>query len=340
MRILLVTRLYPLPTNPARGNFVADHASLLRGLGHDVKVVNPLPRMLRYQEARRSTLEGVAKAPKRFTHEEIEVKVCKHLQFPNWPSITASRVSSLKVDLEGWQPDVVICHTLWPVAILAKKIAERHKVPLVAVVHGHDFSVSLQDPLLSKRIEKIALSCDRLVVVSASIENYSAKVIPCHVAVGDEWLNPLRKWKGSWRNQAINLLFPADPRRPEKNHILCLKAGAELEKRGWQVNLTVMKKQPRSIVWDRMSTADICIITSTRESGPLVAREAIACGCPVAAVDIGDLSSWLPEVFAAEPNAMADGIEKILRDGQKVTLPERFSLQSVAVQWSELLESL
>ena len=93
-------------------------------------------------------------------------------------------------------------------------------------------------------------------------------------------------------------------------------------------------------MWDRMSTVDICIITSTRESGPLVAREAIACGSPVAAVDIGDLSSWLPEVFAAEPNAMADGVEKILIDGQKVTLPESFSLQSVAVQWSELLESL
>jgi glycosyltransferase involved in cell wall biosynthesis len=340
MRILLVTRLFPLPTNSARGNFVADHVSLLRGLGHEVKVVNPLPRMFRYQEARRSTLEGVAKTPRNFTYEHAEVQVCKHLQLPNWPSITAWRVAALKVDLADWLPEVVISHTLWPVAILAKRLAITYAVPLIGVIHGYDFSVGLNNPLLGKRIEKIALSCDHLVVVSPQLEKFSAKAIPCHVAVGEEWLNPLRKWRGSWRNQSLNLLFPADPRRPEKNHVLCLKTGAELEERGWQVNLTVMKKQPRSIVWDRMSTTDICIITSTRESGPLVAREAIACGSPVAAVDVGDLASWLPEVFAAEPSALADGIESILRNGQKITLPERFSIQSVASQWSELLESL
>jgi glycosyltransferase involved in cell wall biosynthesis len=82
------------------------------------------------------------------------------------------------------------------------------------------------------------------------------------------------------------------------------------------------------------------MITSTRESGPLVAREAIACGCPVAAVDVGDLPSWLPDVFAADPSALADGIESILRDGQRITLPEKFSLQNVAGEWNELLESL
>lgn len=63
MRILLVSLLYPLPTNAARGTFVADHALALKEQGHDVRVVNCLPRMLRYQEARRSTLTGVARRP-------------------------------------------------------------------------------------------------------------------------------------------------------------------------------------------------------------------------------------------------------------------------------------
>jgi hypothetical protein len=52
------------------------------------------------------------------------------------------------------------------------------------------------------------------------------------------------------------------------------------------------------------------------------------------------LSSWLPDVFAADPSALADGIESILRDGQRITLPEKFSLQNVAGEWNELLESL
>ena len=78
MKILLVTRLFPIPENVARGTFVSDHAELLKSLGHEVKVLNVLPRMLRMNEARRSTMEGVAKAPKSFNHGEFEVTVKRH----------------------------------------------------------------------------------------------------------------------------------------------------------------------------------------------------------------------------------------------------------------------
>ena len=61
MRILLVSRLFPIPDNVARGTFVCDHAELLESLGHEVRILNVLPRMLRMNEARRSTMEGVQK---------------------------------------------------------------------------------------------------------------------------------------------------------------------------------------------------------------------------------------------------------------------------------------
>ena len=74
MRILLVSRLFPIPHNVARGTFVSDHAELLASLGHEVKIVNVLPRMLRMNEARRSTMEGVAKAPKKYDHGDFTVE--------------------------------------------------------------------------------------------------------------------------------------------------------------------------------------------------------------------------------------------------------------------------
>ena len=89
MKILLVTRLFPLPENVARGTFVSDHAELLSSLGHEVRVLNVLPRMLRINEARRSTMEGVAKAPNSFEHGELNVVVQRHFEFPDFPSITA-----------------------------------------------------------------------------------------------------------------------------------------------------------------------------------------------------------------------------------------------------------
>ena len=335
MKILLVTRLFPLPENFARGTFVSDHAELLSSQGHEVRIQNVLPRMLRMNEARRSTMEGVAKAPRSFTHGEFEVEVKRHFEFPDFPSITAFSASRAK---SRWVPDLVICHTLWPAAYAAKKIAKTHSVPWIAVVHGHDFDVALKDHRRS-RIENLARSADKLVVVSNSLSRFDSITIPCHVNVDEEWHKPMKKFTGLFRKSKLDILFPADPRRPEKNHLLALRVGEELETRGWKVGVTTLKKQPRSMVWDRMLAADVCLITSSRESGPLVAKESIVCGCPVVAVDVGDMSEWM-EVYPAEVNALADAIEDRMLNGQKVTLPPNSHSENVRSLWSSLLESM
>ena len=335
MKILLVTRLFPLPENVARGTFVSDHAELLASLGHEVKVLNILPRMLRMNEARRSTMEGVAKAPKTYNHGVFEVTVRRHWEIPDFPSITAFSASGIS---EKWKPDLVVCHTLWPAGYAAKSIAKKHAVPWIAVVHGYDFAVGLNDHR-GKRIEALARSANKLVVVSNSLSKFESITIPCHVNVDEEWHKPMKKFNGLYRKSKIDILFPSDPRRPEKNHLLALRVGEELETRGWKVGITTLKKQPRSMVWDRMLAADVCLITSTRESGPLVAKEAIVCGCPVVAVDVGDMSEWM-DVYSQEVNELADAVEKRLSQGQEVTLPENFSFESVRDQWSSLLDSI
>ena len=89
-----------------------------------------------------------------------------------------------------------------------------------------------------------------------------------------------------------------------------------------------------------MLAADVCLITSTRESGPLVAKEAIVCGCPVVAVDVGDMGEWM-EVYPAEVSELADAVEARLGDNnQEVTLPLDFQFESVKSQWNSLLESM
>ena len=149
----------------------------------------------------------------------------------------------------------------------------------------------------------------------------------------------MKEFKGLFRKSKIDILFPADPRRPEKNHLLALRVGEELETRGWKVGVTSLRKQPRSMVWDRMLAADVSLITSTRESGPLVAKEAITCGCPVVAVDVGDMSEWM-DVYPYDKDILADAIEKVLEKKQEVTLPQNCDVERVKSQWNSLLESL
>ncbi|HIF45446.1 MAG TPA: glycosyltransferase [Candidatus Poseidoniales archaeon] len=335
MRILLVTRLFPLPDNCARGTFVSDHARLLKSLGHEVKILNVLPRMLRMNESRRSTMAGVAKAPSKFNHGDFEVQVKRHWEVPDFPSITARSAMKIKYD---WRPDLIICHTLWPAANTASALAKKYKIPWIGIVHGHDFDVALKDHR-AKWVERLARDANKLVVVSDSLSRFDSITIPCHVNVDQEWHKPMKKFNGLFRKSKLDILFPADPRRPEKNHMLALKVGEKLESRGWKIGITILQKQPRPIVWDRMLVADICLITSTRESGPLVAREAIVCGCPVVAVDIGDLSTWM-DVCSHDVEELADKIEQVLMEDCKTILPQKFDPDSVGDAWRQLLESL
>jgi hypothetical protein len=120
MRLLVLSGMHPLPTNVARGTFVADHVRLLRDLGHDVRVVNPLPRMLRHHETRRSTLTGVAKAPQRFDFDGAEVLSPRYIGRPGQASpwwtarSVVRRHAQVQTWLGDWRPDAVVVHGLWP----------------------------------------------------------------------------------------------------------------------------------------------------------------------------------------------------------------------------------
>ena len=172
MRILVLSGMHPLPTNIARGTFVADHVRLLRDAGHDVRVVNPLPRMLRYQESRRSTLAGVAKAPTKHAFDGAEVLVPRYWGLSNQASswLTASsvrrRASSVQRWLDGWTPETVVVHALWPVGHLALTLARTWNVPCIGVVHGWDLDVGLAHRDVGPRLRRMIADLDRLVLVA------------------------------------------------------------------------------------------------------------------------------------------------------------------------------
>lgn len=357
MRLLVLSGMHPLPTNVARGTFVADHVRLLSDMGHDVRVVNPLPRMLRHHETRRSTLTGVAKAPQRFDFDGAEVLSPRYIGRPGQASpwwtarSVVRRHAQVQTWLGDWRPDAVVVHGLWPVALLAQRLAHAFGVRCIGVVHGWDLDVGLDHPQVGPRLRALLPTLDRLVVVGEHLLDVAERAgaerptwIPCHVPVEKDWTRPLRAWRGRWRRDALDLLFPSDPRRPEKDHWLALRTGQELERRGWVVGMTTLRQQPRTIVWDRMMVASLTLITSSREAGPLVAKESVACGTPVAAVRVGDLERWLPERCLAvgrDPTSLADVCEAVLEHdwtGEDL-LPSWSRSDAVGAAWADLLDA-
>jgi glycosyltransferase involved in cell wall biosynthesis len=128
-----------------------------------------------------------------------------------------------------------------------------------------------------------------------------------------------------------------------KRYGLFLETCRELQRRGWTVVTSTLGQLRPEDVWRRMNEAHLVLVTSRREAGPLVAKEAVAIGVPVVAVDVGDLVSWLPRraIALAEPQALADAVESVLAsEGSDFQIPAWADANSVADRLRKFLSSM
>lgn len=112
---------------------------------------------------------------------------------------------------------------------------------------------------------------------------------------------------------------------------------------GYLSNLPALRKKIkacRSAVDQKLQQADVLLITSKREGSPQVIKEALACGCPIVSVDVGDVKSLIQGVegcyiAAATPTDIASKLGLALRFAQRtagleVIFRQGLSLHQVA----------
>ena len=67
-----------------------------------------------------------------------------------------------------------------------------------------------------------------------------------------------------------------------------------------------------------MERADVLLVTSLHECGPIVALEAALCGVPTVGTRVGHLASWAPDAAVPipfrDPEALADAAQALLAD--------------------------
>jgi glycosyltransferase involved in cell wall biosynthesis len=88
----------------------------------------------------------------------------------------------------------------------------------------------------------------------------------------------------------FNLLFVADPARPEKNFQLIQEGviNSQIE----NIKLHTVFNLPNAELPFYYSGADVLILTSFHEGSPNVIKEAMACNCPIVSTDVGDVK-WV-----------------------------------------------
>lgn len=113
------------------------------------------------------------------------------------------------------------------------------------------------------------------------------------------------------------VLFPYPPSREVKNYPLAEEVVESLSRdRGEDVTLRTMSGVPHKRVPIYMNAADAVVVTSHRESGPMVVKEAAACNVPVVSADVGFASQVLDGVdnsyVCSETGEFVDALSSVL----------------------------
>jgi teichuronic acid biosynthesis glycosyltransferase TuaC len=257
MRSLVVTNMYPSAARPALGSFVRDQVTALRRI------------------------------------PEVELELFTFP--PGGASAYARGAAELRHRYRGVRFDVVHAHfglTVWPA------LAARGDVRAVTL-HGTD--------LVHPRSRPITLAGLRLMDLTAAVSEPLARqvprwsvpggvrVLPC--GVDTERFRPIPRGEAraalGLEAEAHFLLFPADPRRPEKRHDRALAVAGEVPL------LTLGEVEPAQVpLW--VNAANAVLVPSERESFGLAVLEALACEVPVLATPCG----VAPEVLAGVPGTL------------------------------------
>jgi len=202
-------------------------------------------------------------------------------------------VNNLKSAIKALCPDLLFAHY----GLSGLMANFQRKVPVVTTYHGSDINDPIVLPLskLSMRLSRynIFVSQKQIDIVNPK-RKYA--LIPCGINLEDYPVVPkveARRKMGLNENKKY-VLFAGAFDNTVKNYPLA-KAAVELFE--GDVTLLELKGYSRAEVALMMNAADTFLMTSFSEGSPQVIKEAMACGCPIVSVDVGDVK----EVFGTVP---------------------------------------
>lgn len=226
------------------------------------------------------------------------------------------QLSLLKKRIAIFHPDVIHAH--YGLSGLLANL--QRKIPVVTTYHGTD----INDPKVS-RLSKMAMKfsswnifVSRDIIEKTKLRE-NASLLPCGVDLSE--LQQTEKLEARKRlclsPNGKYVLFAGAFDNMVKNAPLAKKVIACLYDD--TVELLELKGYSRNEVTLLMCAADVLLMTSYSEGSPQVIKEALACGCPIVSVAVGDVKERVDGVegcFVAktrEPLELIELLRKALR---------------------------
>lgn len=259
----------------------------------------------------------------------------------------------LRKYIKSFNPDVIHAH--YGLSCLLANIATR-SVPVVSTYHGSDINL----PKVRK-FSKIAMRLSawnifvskRNMALANAEEGNKCSLIPCGVALSDDQLQAQEEARRAlgWGASEKKVLFAGAFDNTVKDPELAKQAIEELKSKVADVELLELKGYTREQVNTLMCAADCLLMTSKTEGSPQVIKEAMACGCPIVSVDVGDVAERIDGidgcyvVSTREPKDIAAALKEALAfegrtNGRERIIAMQLTNEQVAQRIAEIYKNI
>jgi glycosyltransferase involved in cell wall biosynthesis len=364
VRLLTLTTLFPNSRQPRRGIFIANRLARLRTTGRvDCRVIAAIPS---FPGAYRETA-GVPES------EQIHGLPVRHPRYLHVPGVGMriqpdALARALLENLrshgdDASRFDVVDAHYFYPDGVAAARVAAELGLPLVISARGSDINLISETPFALRRMRDAADGAQALIAVSAALASRMASLgMPrerIHVlrnGVDSNLFVPVPQAEARARlglregaryvlgvgnlvaEKGFDLLVRAVAMLPDTRLLLVgegplratLRALAQSVAPG-RIEFRGNMPQPELRV--AYSAANVLGLPSLREGWPNVVLEAIACGLPVVAANVGGVSEILAHdapgalVESREPQAWSRALATLIEASHRRENVRRYALR-------------
>lgn len=387
LRLLTFTSLFPNSVQPNHGIFVANRLrQLLRSGSVSADVIAPVPGVARFLPggARYSRLRQIAKQE---SWEGCRVLHPRYVHIPGlsqsvqpWMMFRAGLKAYRALTNAGAEFDLIDAHYFYPDGVAACLLGWAVGKPVIITARGTDLNVLPNFRLPRRMICWAAGKAAAVITVSAALEYRLLEIgaMPRRLDVLRNGVDLMRFRPDAARDETRRslgvqgaLVLSVGSLVESKGHHIVMMAvqrlpGIQLliagdgpdrprlvqlaETLGLGSRVRFLGEVPNGELPRLYGAADVVALASSREGLPNVALEAMACGAPIVATDVGGIPEVVQQPLAGRlvqrraPHAFAEAIQSVLAQTEERseirTYAERFNWSATTTRQIELFAEI